>query len=55
MNIILEKHPSVRDLCDNGWLLLLAMNDAGKVSHRYRGNLTWEEIEPTVAFRVAAV
>ena len=44
MNIILEKHPSVRDLCDNGWLHLLAMNNDGKVSHRYDGNLSWEEV-----------
>ena len=44
MNAILEKHQSVRDLCDNGWLYLLAMDDQGKVSHRYEGNLTWEKI-----------
>ena len=42
MNEILAKHQSVRDLCDNGWIHLLAMNENGKVSHRYNGNLTWE-------------
>lgn len=44
MNTILEKHPSVRNLCDNGWLYLLAMNEEGKVSHRYNGNLSWEKL-----------
>ncbi|MBL6448242.1 DUF2309 domain-containing protein [Fulvivirga sp. 29W222] len=44
INIILQKHQSVRDLCDNGWLHLLALNEEGKVSHRYEGNLKWEEI-----------
>ena len=44
MNVILQKHPSVRNLCDNGWLHLLAMNNDGKVSHRYDGNLSWEEV-----------
>jgi len=42
MNIILEKHQSIRDLCDNGWIYLLAMDGEGKVSHRYSGNLIWE-------------
>ncbi len=45
MNAILEKHESVRNLCDNGWLKLLAMDDSGKVSHRYNGNLSWEAID----------
>jgi len=44
MNSILEKHASVRNLCDNGWIYLLAMDEKGKVSHRYVGNLTWEAV-----------
>ncbi|GCC52750.1 DUF2309 domain-containing protein [Chryseotalea sanaruensis] len=44
MNAILEKHKSVRVLCDNNWIHLLAMDDHGNVSHRYNGNLDWEEI-----------
>ena len=44
MNDILARHQSVRDLCDNGWLNLLAMNEEGKVSHRYTSNLQWEEL-----------
>jgi len=45
MNIILEKHSSVRNLCDNGWIHLLAMDEEGRVSYRYAGNLRWEEVE----------
>ncbi len=44
MNTIMEKHKSVRDLCDNNWIHLLAMDDNGNISHRYYGNLNWEEI-----------
>jgi uncharacterized protein YbcC (UPF0753/DUF2309 family) len=44
MNSILEKHSSVKDLCDNGWINLLAMDETGTVSHRYSGELGWEEM-----------
>jgi uncharacterized protein YbcC (UPF0753/DUF2309 family) len=49
MNIILEKHQSVRDLCDNGWINLMAMDENGKVSHRYNGDLSWEQIDQLAA------
>ncbi|NHE57112.1 YbcC family protein [Cyclobacterium plantarum] len=42
MNAILEKHPSVKDLCDNGWIHLLALNEDGKVAYRYGGGLNWD-------------
>jgi hypothetical protein len=44
MTAILDKHPSVRQLCDNGWIHLLAMDEQGQVSHRYTGALTWEAV-----------
>jgi uncharacterized protein YbcC (UPF0753/DUF2309 family) len=44
MNAILEKHQSVRNLCDNGWIHLLAMDEQGQVSHRYGGDLNWEKL-----------
>jgi len=44
MNAMIEKHEMVRNLCDNQWIHLLAMNTEGKVSHRYTGNLKWEQI-----------
>jgi uncharacterized protein YbcC (UPF0753/DUF2309 family)/NADH:ubiquinone oxidoreductase subunit 5 (subunit L)/multisubunit Na+/H+ antiporter MnhA subunit len=46
MNRILEKHPPVRALADNGWLHLYALDDAGQVTHRYAGALAWEPVAP---------
>jgi len=44
MNNVLAAHPSVNDLCQNGWLRLLAMDDTGSVSHRYVGGLRWDPV-----------
>lgn len=44
MNNVLKKHESVKDLCDNGWVQLLGMDEDGKISTRYVGDLNWEEI-----------
>jgi len=46
MNDVLAAHAPVRDLCDNGWLQLLALDEAGSVSHRYIGGLQWEPVGP---------
>jgi hypothetical protein len=45
MNDIIERHELVSNLCDHGWIHLLAMDDEGKISHRYAGNLQWEKLE----------
>jgi len=42
MSRILEKHQGVRDLCDNEWIYLFAIDDHGMVTYRYAGNLEWE-------------
>jgi uncharacterized protein YbcC (UPF0753/DUF2309 family) len=42
MNEVLAKHPAVRNLCDNGWIYLFAMDEQGKVAYRYMGDLQWE-------------
>ncbi len=44
MNGILEKHDAVRQLCDNEWIHLLAMDAEGRVAHRYAGELAWESL-----------
>lgn len=44
MSKILSKHESVRNLCDNEWIYLFAMNDEGKVAYKYIGNLEWEVV-----------
>lgn len=45
MIAILEKHPGVRALFDNGWLHLFALKD-GKVDARYLPGLTWADQQP---------
>ncbi len=49
MNQVIAKHPHVRDLLDNGWLHLLAMDDEGKVSARYAGHQRWLTVESPAA------
>lgn len=49
MNAILEQHQVLRDLCDNGWIFLMAMNEEGEVSHRYTQDLHWEKINRIAA------
>lgn len=44
INLIIGKHEMVKNLCDNGWLHLLAMDSEGKLSHRYCGNLEWQQV-----------
>jgi uncharacterized protein len=44
MNDVLAAHAGVKDLVDNGWLQLLAMDDTGRISHRYAGDLRWEPV-----------
>ncbi len=39
---ILERHPQVRALFDNGWLHLLALRQ-GRIAARYRAGLTWDQ------------
>lgn len=45
MNSIIKDVEVVKNLCDNNWIQLLAMNENGKISHRYTGNLEWEVVE----------
>jgi uncharacterized protein YbcC (UPF0753/DUF2309 family) len=51
---ILERHPQVRALFDNGWLHLLTLDDAGQLAWRYAGNLTWEPFAPASTPAAAA-
>ncbi len=45
---ILARHPGVRDLFDNRWLHLFALDETGQMAWRYAGNLRWER-EPATA------
>ncbi|MEM7491279.1 MAG: putative inorganic carbon transporter subunit DabA, partial [Pseudomonadota bacterium] len=40
---ILDRHEDVRALFANGWLSLHAMDDAGRLAHRY-GAAGWSEV-----------
>jgi uncharacterized protein YbcC (UPF0753/DUF2309 family) len=42
---VLERHPGVRELFDNGWLHLFVMKD-GKVDARYVPGLAWADTTP---------
>lgn len=44
MSKILAKHESIRQLCDNQWIYLFAINNEGKVAYKYVGDLEWELI-----------
>ncbi|MEM8877443.1 MAG: DUF2309 domain-containing protein [Pseudomonadota bacterium] len=48
MITVLKKHPDVRDLFDNRWLHLFALDDEGQVAWRYSGDLEWEAIDRPV-------
>lgn len=55
MNAVLRKHAMVKALCDNGWVQLMAMDDAGRVTHRYGRDLDWEPIASDNAVLAKAV
>ncbi|MDG1572466.1 DUF2309 domain-containing protein [Robiginitalea sp. M366] len=44
MSRILGMHQGIRQLCDNGWIFLYAMDGEGRVAYRYAGHLEWEKI-----------
>ncbi|MEQ8240085.1 MAG: DUF2309 domain-containing protein, partial [Cyclobacteriaceae bacterium] len=44
MSKILEKHDAVKNLVDNEWIYLFAMDDKGKVAYKYVGDLQWEVV-----------
>lgn len=39
---VIANHEAVRQLVDNNWLHLFALDDAGKITHQYSGNLSWQ-------------
>ncbi len=45
INTILKKHQSIADLFDNKWIYLMALDDEGKISQRYKQDLVWEYVD----------
>ncbi|NWG46913.1 MAG: DUF2309 domain-containing protein, partial [Alphaproteobacteria bacterium] len=43
---IIGRHPTVRDLLDNGWLHLMVLDEDGVPAFRYAGGLDWTALEP---------
>ncbi len=54
MTDILGRHGSLRDLFDNGWLHLFALDGRGQMAWRYAGRLEWAGFEGMAAPREAA-
>jgi uncharacterized protein YbcC (UPF0753/DUF2309 family) len=46
MSDILKRHDGVRELFDNRWLHLFALDEAGHMAWRYAGDLTWVAVAP---------
>jgi len=46
---VLRKHPRVRELFDNRWLHLIALDDEGRMAWRYAGDLAWEPMAAPAA------
>jgi uncharacterized protein YbcC (UPF0753/DUF2309 family) len=44
MNAVIARHEPVRQLVDNGWLHLFAIDESGAVSQRYAGGLQWVSV-----------
>jgi len=44
MSAILERHPGVRELFDNCWLYLYALDEDGQMRWRYDGDLQWTDM-----------
>ncbi|MEZ4583006.1 MAG: putative inorganic carbon transporter subunit DabA [Caldilineaceae bacterium] len=44
MNDIIARHEGVRQLLDNGWVHLFALDEDGTVSRRYVGDLRWRSV-----------
>ena len=42
INAVIEKHEDVRELLDNGWLHLFAIEDEGQTFARYIGGQQWK-------------
>jgi uncharacterized protein YbcC (UPF0753/DUF2309 family) len=53
MNAVIAKHAAVRELLDNGWLHLWAIDETGAVSHRYAGGLAWAPVAELPTQRAA--
>lgn len=54
INGVIETHPDLKNLLDNGWLHLFALNTSGIVFQQYLGHGKWKSVTPDVLDRIAA-
>lgn len=54
INAVIERHPNLRNLLDNGWMHLFALDARGMVRHHYAGHGTWKEVDAPGGLRVVA-
>ena len=52
MSDILKRHDGVRELFDNRWLHLFALDENGHMAWRYEGNLEWSAVEKSTVHDV---
>jgi uncharacterized protein YbcC (UPF0753/DUF2309 family) len=50
INSILVKHEGIKQLCDHSWIMLLKLDDNGKISHRYTKDCQWEMIDKSALY-----
>lgn len=53
MSEVIARNPGLRDLLDNGWLALFAMDGAGRLAARYAGGGGWAELAGAELSRAA--
>jgi uncharacterized protein YbcC (UPF0753/DUF2309 family) len=54
MSDVLSRNTGVRQLFDNTWMHLYAMDESGRLSHRYRGDLQWDVSQTEVVSKADA-
>ncbi len=54
MTDVIERHDVLKDLLNHGWISLVALDDSGRIAHRYVGDSTWDEVPNDAADEVAA-
>ncbi|MBS0250034.1 MAG: DUF2309 domain-containing protein [Proteobacteria bacterium] len=54
MSDVLSRNTDIRQLFDNTWMHLYAMDDLGRISHRYRGDLQWDFLQAEVVSKADA-
>ena len=55
ISAVVERSDDVRHLCDNGWISLYAVDDDGRVAHRYEPGGRWAPVDPSPTDRLQEI